>query len=138
MRTLFFFVFFFFVLIFWGWWFLSMPNVFYSEKDFFKYNLLTYNEIRNSPRVSENYVFEYSPNDETSPQRSTIYFCDLKDISSSYNELVHYINENGFFISRNNSLLYKDSSKDDVYFILDKVIFNKKECLELIFSKEIK
>ncbi|MEK9497278.1 hypothetical protein V2H77_12570 [Photorhabdus sp. P32] len=137
MKTLFFSVFFVFTFIFCYWWFLSMPNVFYSERDFFKYNFLTYNEIINSPRVSGDYIFEYAPNDETSPQSSLVYYCDIKEKQHAYSELIDYINKKGFLINKDD-IWYKNSENDIELFYLRETTFRGKKCLALIFSKEIK
>ncbi|PSH12314.1 hypothetical protein B7R74_20480, partial [Yersinia pseudotuberculosis] len=41
------------------WWLFIMPNTTYNDKNILKYYALTYKEVINAPRLSDNYYFEY-------------------------------------------------------------------------------
>ncbi|WP_411704546.1 hypothetical protein [Edaphovirga cremea] len=120
------------LIIFWGW-LIVMPNTTYSDKDTFKYYALTYKEIRNAPRLSSHYYFEYDPGDEASPQSSTMYSCELNNIDESYQRLVSYVMKTGVPLRKGyslNDVNYKE------YFEIVKVKIIYDECLTLSFSKE--
>ncbi|WP_245956859.1 hypothetical protein [Edaphovirga cremea] len=121
------------LIIYWGW-LIVMPNVTYTDKDFFKYYLLTYKEIRNAPRLSENYFFEYGPSDESSPQSSVIYFCDLKNIDENLQKMVLYINNTHIPLIAGYSW---DNPPRGEYFYLGKVGVKGNKCLMLMLSKEV-
>ncbi|MDB6372932.1 hypothetical protein [Photorhabdus bodei] len=124
-------------------WLFMMPNVIYKENDFLKYHLLTNEKIKEVPRISKNYFFEYYPNDESSPIYSSVYFCDLIDMENSYNRIVEYIKSTGYIV--NNDAIWYMKGFETIYddsFILSKssVAENEKKehCLALTFAKNVK
>lgn len=50
----------------------------YTESDYFAYYAFTDEDIRNAPRISSNYAFEYVPGDGYSPSNAII-FNDTSD-----------------------------------------------------------
>ncbi|GKW16639.1 hypothetical protein PEC301937_25880 [Pectobacterium carotovorum subsp. carotovorum] len=127
------------LLFFWGW-LIIVPYTVYTEKDIFKYYTLTYKEIRDVPRMSNNYYFSYGPSDEANPQISTIYLCDLDNINEAYNELLDYVNSTGIPLIDDFSL-GNYPSFDEYFQIIrikekDRVTMKEVECLTLDLSKE--
>ncbi|WP_174871823.1 hypothetical protein [Pectobacterium polaris] len=127
------------LLFFWGW-LIIVPYTVYTEKDIFKYYTLTYKEIRDVPRLSNNYYFSYGPSDEANPQISTIYLCDLDNINEAYNKLLDYVNSTGVPLIDGFSL-GNYPSFDEYFQIIrikekDRVTMKEVECLMLDLSKE--
>ncbi|MCL6351517.1 hypothetical protein [Pectobacterium polaris] len=127
------------LLFFWGW-LIIVPYTVYTEKDIFKYYTLTYKEIRDAPRLSNNYYFSYGPSDEANPQISTIYLCDLDNINEAYNKLLDYVNSTGVPLIDGFSL-GNYPSFDEYFQIIrikekDRVTMKEVECLMLDLSKE--
>ncbi|XYQ55366.1 hypothetical protein ACS91J_02800 [Pectobacterium carotovorum] len=127
------------LLFFWGW-LIIVPYTVYTEKDIFKYYTLTYKEIRDVPRLSNNYYFSYGPSDEATPQISTIYLCVLDNINEAYDELLDYVNSTGIPLVDDFSL-GNYPSFDEYFQIIktkekDRVTMKKIECLMLDLSKE--
>ncbi|MEQ9843911.1 hypothetical protein [Pectobacterium brasiliense] len=127
------------LLFFWGW-LIIVPYTVYTEKDIFKYYTLTYKEIRDAPRLSNNYYFSYGPSDEANPQISTIYLCDLDNINEAYNKLLDYVNSTGVPLVDDFSL-GNYPSFDEYFQIIktkeqDRVTMKEIECLMLDLSKE--
>lgn len=124
-------------------WLFMMPNIIYKENDFLKYHLLTNEKIKEAPRISKNYFFEYYPNDESSPIYSSICFCDLIDMGNSYNRIVDYIKSTGYIVN-NDAIWYMKGSEtiyDDSFILLkSSVVGNEKKehCLELTFAENVK
>ncbi|WP_052760838.1 MULTISPECIES: hypothetical protein [Photorhabdus] len=126
-------------------WLFMMPNVIYKENDFLKYHLLTHKKIKEATRNSQNYFFEYYPNDESSPVYSSVYFCDfdLKRMDNNYNEIINYIKSTGYTV--NNDDVWYIKGFETIYddsFILSKspVVGNEKKenCLGLTFAENVK
>ncbi|MER2472743.1 hypothetical protein [Photorhabdus laumondii] len=124
-------------------WLFMMPNVLYKESDFLKYHLLTNEKIKEAPRISKNYFFEYYPNDESSPIYSSVYFCDLRDMDNSYNRMINYMKSTGYTV--NNDEIWYMKGFETIYddsFILSKssVVENEKKehCLALTFAENVK
>ncbi|MBG0749893.1 hypothetical protein AAGW04_17860 [Pectobacterium aroidearum] len=127
------------LLFFWGW-LIIVPYTIYTEKDIFKYYILTYKEIRDVPRLSKNYYFSYGPSDEATPQTSAIYFCDLTHIDETYGELLSYVK------STRTPLIYGfNLGNYPTYHEYFQIVKTKEksnntekesECLMLILSKE--
>ncbi|RUR96327.1 hypothetical protein KHDHEBDM_02519 [Pectobacterium polaris] len=140
MKTiLFIFILLFSLLFFWGW-LIIVPYTVYTEKEIFKYYTLTYKEIRDVPRLSNNYYFSYGPSDEANPQISTIYLCDLDNINEAYNKLLDYVNSTGVPLIDGFSL-GNYPSFDEYFQIIktkekDRVTMKEIECLMLDLSKE--
>ncbi|POE02578.1 hypothetical protein [Pectobacterium odoriferum] len=127
------------LLFFWGW-LIIVPYTVYTEKDIFKYYTLTYKEIRDVPRLSNNYYFSYGPSDEATPQISTIYLCVLDNINEAYDELLDYVNSTGIPLVDDFSL-GNYPSFDEYFQIIktkekDRVTMKEIECLMLDLSKE--
>ncbi|WP_404273476.1 hypothetical protein [Yersinia similis] len=114
------------------WWLFIMPNTTYNDKNILKYYALTYKEVINAPRLSDNYYFEYIPSDETSPQSSIMYTCGLKNIDEGYKNLVSYIIKTGIPLRKEYLL---DDFPYSEYFELIKVTIKGDECLMLVLSK---
>ncbi|GLY61264.1 hypothetical protein IW01_08015 [Pectobacterium brasiliense] len=138
-KILFIFTSLFSLLFFWGW-LIVTPYTVYTEKDSFKYYALTYKEIRNAPRLSENYYFSYGPSDEARPQTSTLYLCDLDNIDGAYRELLSYVEStkipliDGFSLGNYPSFdeyfqIVKTKERNDT-------TGKEGECLMLTFSEE--
>ncbi|KHT17637.1 hypothetical protein [Pectobacterium brasiliense] len=140
MKTiLFIFISLFSLLFFWGW-LIIVPYTVYTEKDTFKYYVLTYKEIRDVPKLSKKYYFSYEPSDEAKPQISTIYLCDLDNINEAYDKLLDYVNSTGIPLVDDFSL-GNYPSFDEYFQIIktkeqDRVTMKEIECLMLDLSKE--
>ncbi|GLY60777.1 hypothetical protein RC86_01105 [Pectobacterium brasiliense] len=127
------------LLFFWGW-LIIVPYTVYTEKDIFKYYTLTYKEIRDVPRLSNNYYFSYGPSDEATPQTSAIYLCDLTHINDTYRELLSYVESTKIPLIDGFSLGNYPTFQEYFQIVKTKEKNNKtgkeSECLMLIFSKE--
>ncbi len=124
-------------------WLFMMPNVIYKENDFLKYHLLTHKKIKEVPRISQNYFFEYYPNDESSPIYSSVYFCDLKRMANNYNEIVNYIKSTGYTVNNDNVWYIKGAETiyDDAFMLSKSPVVGsekKENCLGLTFSESVK
>lgn len=136
MKTMMVFIMAVFSFVFYLGWFVTMPEVTYTEKDFFKYYLLTHKEIRNAPRLTDDYYFEYGPSDLTEPTQSTMYICGLDDVDAAYENLASYINETAvpFTPAYEWETLPK---RDGGYFSLGKRYRGGSEpCLMLVFTED--
>lgn len=117
-------------------WLLTMPEVTYTEKDFFKYYLLTHKEVRDAPRLSKDYYFEYGPSDITEPNRSSIYICGLSNVDVSYQRLVSYVNETGIPYEPQYNFGDPLPKNGDEYFTLEKRYLGSSEpCLILTLTE---
>ncbi|TQI81046.1 hypothetical protein FHU10_4052 [Serratia fonticola] len=122
------------VVFYWGWLF-TMPDVTYTEKDFLKYYLLTRKEIRNAPRLSEDYYFEYGRSDESDPESSVIYTCGLSNVDEGYERLLSYVKKTGITLSEGYSW-DNPPKRGEEYFYLGKISRNgDEECLMLMLSE---
>ncbi|HHQ6590437.1 TPA: hypothetical protein ACSTLU_002186 [Serratia fonticola] len=126
-----------FFVVFYLVWLWTMPNVTYTDKEFFKYYLLTYAEIKNAPRLSEDYYFEYGPSDESDPQTSIMYTCGLSNVDESYGELLSYIKSTGKNLSAGYSLDNPPKHGDEYFFLSETSLRGGEKCLMLSFSKEV-
>ncbi|CAM4296527.1 hypothetical protein [Serratia silvae] len=123
-------------VVFYFGWLLTMPKVTYTEKDFFKYYLLTHKEVRDAPRLSKNYYFEYGPSDITEPNRSSMYVCGLSNVDEGYQRLVLYVNETGIPFEPQYKFGEPLPKNGDEYFTLEKRYFGSSEpCLMLTLTE---
>lgn len=119
-------------------WLYTMPNVTYTDKDLFKYYLLTFSEIKNAPRLSEDYYFEYGPSDESDPQESIMYTCGLSNIDEGYAKLLSYVKGTGKTLSAGYAWDNPPKRGDEYFFLSKTSLRGGEECLILSFSKEAK
>lgn len=54
----------------------------YNQSDFFLYQLITDNNIKKAPRISNDYFFKYQARDGSAAEQSTIIFRNTSDPSS--------------------------------------------------------
>ncbi|WP_431222604.1 hypothetical protein ACQ86O_20345 [Serratia sp. L9] len=111
----------FLVVFYWAWLFM-MPDVTYTEKDFFKYYLLTRKEIRDAPRLSEDYYFEYGRSDESDLESSSVYMCGVLNIDGSYERLLSYIKNTGVTLSEGYSWDNPPKRGDEYFFLARYVV----------------
>ncbi|MEZ2634295.1 hypothetical protein ACBP95_01125 [Morganella morganii] len=71
-------------------------RIIYHESDTYRYYLYTDSGIRNAPRISEKYQFEYIPTEGTISEMSSIIFHDAGD----YTPLKDYLNNTGYYLYR--------------------------------------
>lgn len=77
----------------------------YFRSDFYNYYILTEPEIRNAPRISENYYFYYTPPDGGQTETSTITF-----IGGDSRILKKYLTELGFYLDA-----VQDNGHDEIW-----------------------
>ncbi|WP_260514636.1 hypothetical protein [Serratia fonticola] len=136
MKTMLIFIITVFSVFFYFLWFLTMPKVTYTEKDFFKYYLLTHKEVREAPRLSKDYYFEYGSSDITESSRSSMYVCGLRNIDEGYERLVSYVNQTGIPFEPQYKLGEPLPKNGDEYFTLEKRYLGSSEpCLILTFTE---
>lgn len=105
----------------------------YNEDEMIKYYLLTRGEIKESPRVSDDYYFEYRDRlDRDEMVESAIVFCKIKNFELAYNILETYIRNTGIPYFKN----YPWSNTPEKFFYLMKTENKDGECLTL--SLEVK
>lgn len=71
-------------------------RIIYHESDSYRYYMYTDSRIRNAPRISENYQFEYIPTEGTISEMSSIVFHGTQDCTP----LKNYLNNAGYYLYR--------------------------------------
>ena len=79
---------------------LSLPMLFvdnhfsYTKHDFIRYNLFTFDEIKNAPIISNNYIIFYDSPDGVAPMANSILFSNVNPNRKI--ELINYIEKLGY------------------------------------------
>ncbi|HEJ9437575.1 TPA: hypothetical protein SMM97_001215 [Proteus mirabilis] len=79
---------------------LSLPMLFvdnhfsYTKQDMIRYNLFTFDEIKNAPIISNNYIIFYDSPDGVAPMTNSILFSNVNPNRKI--ELINYIEKLGY------------------------------------------
>ncbi|MBQ0423471.1 hypothetical protein, partial [Proteus mirabilis] len=66
----------------------------YTKHDFIRYNLFTFDEIKNAPIISSNYIIFYDSPDGVAPMTNSILFSNVNPNRKI--ELINYIENLGY------------------------------------------
>ncbi|PHM27975.1 hypothetical protein [Xenorhabdus innexi] len=69
-------------------------NLEYTKKNFIYYNLFTFDEIKNIPLISDNYIIYYNSPDGSSTMTNDIVFSNVNQDKKE--ELINYVENMGF------------------------------------------
>lgn len=97
---------------------LANVNLSYTKENFIYYNMFTFDEIKNIPLISNDYVIYYDSPDGTSTMINKIVFSNVNLNSKS--ELIKYVESMGFE-------KYFDEYWRDEYWRKDNVLINIKQ-----------
>ncbi|PQQ28321.1 hypothetical protein C6H64_14760 [Photorhabdus luminescens] len=97
---------------------LANVNLSYTKENFIYYNMFTFDEIKNIPLISNDYVIYYDSPDGTSTTINKIVFSNVNLNSKS--ELIKYVESMGFD-------KYFDEYWRDEYWRKDNVLINIKQ-----------
>lgn len=79
-------------------------RIIYHESDIYRYYMYTDSGIRNAPRISENYQFEYIPTEGPISEMSSVVFHNARDCAP----LKDYLNNTGYY-------LYRTQDQDEIW-----------------------
>lgn len=97
---------------------LANVNLSYTKENFIYYNIFTFDEIKNIPLISNDYVIYYDSPDGTSTTINKIFFSNVNLNSKA--ELIKYVESMGFE-------KYFDEYWRDEYWRKDNVLINIKQ-----------
>lgn len=81
-------------------------RIIYHESDAYRYYLYTDSGIRNAPRITDNYQFEYIPTEGSISEMSSIVFRDAVDSAP----LKNYLSNAGYYLYR-----IQDQGQDEIW-----------------------
>ncbi|OBU02108.1 hypothetical protein [Morganella psychrotolerans] len=81
-------------------------RIIYHESDTYRYYLYTDSGIRNAPRITDNYQFEYIPTEGSISEMSSIVFRDAGDSAP----LKNYLSNAGYYLYR-----IQDQGQDEIW-----------------------
>ncbi|MBW7982205.1 hypothetical protein [Enterobacillus tribolii] len=125
----------FMVLILIGW--VSVffiPEMNYRESDFIRYNFFTPSEIKNIPRISDEYHFEYVPEGvDRKSSSSIIRFCNVGNKEKAYETLQAYASK--LSIPMKYDYSPEDEQSESVFYVVNGSGVYWASCVSVIFDK---